>query len=52
MVAMLMAFCAVGGILLFALGVYAEFLELRAHPEHLDQRVPLGGAGLGKHGSK
>lgn len=34
MVLTIVAFCAAGAVLLFGLGVYAEFQELRTHPGH------------------
>jgi hypothetical protein len=34
MVLTIVAFCAAGAILLFGLGIYAEFQELRMHPGH------------------
>ncbi len=34
MVLTIVAFCAAGAVLLFGLGVYAEFQELRMHPGH------------------
>jgi len=49
MVLTIVAFCAAGAILLFVLGVYAEFQELRKHPVH---RFDAGDSHLGKPGSK
>jgi hypothetical protein len=49
MVLTIVVFCAAGAILLFGLGIYAEFQELRMHPGH---RFDADASHLGKPGSK